>query len=232
MRIAIIEDEATVAQRIERLTRAILQEKISCLIQCDSFENALEIVKSKALDILFLDLNLNGSDGLELLKESAASAFHTIIISANTEHALRAFEFGVLDFVPKPFTKERLAQALERYEANTRSNGASLRHLAFRTGHKISLKPIEDVLYIKGADNYSEIYFQDGSHLLHDKSLLQLEQILPEAFVRIHKSYIANLGVLREFMVAPNHKYSLKVNSSTLLPVGRSRFKELKAKWM
>ncbi len=69
---------------------------------------------STPIDVLFLDLNLNGKDGFDLLKTSVSGAFHVIIISAHTEQALKAFEYGVLDFVGKPFNKERLARALDR----------------------------------------------------------------------------------------------------------------------
>ncbi len=233
MHIAIVEDESKVAQRIERLTREILQSEVSSIQRCASLDSALESTQSRPFDLVFLDLNLNGEDGFDLLAQSAASSFHTIIISANADQAIRAFEFGVLDFVPKPFTKQRLAQALDKLSAQ-RSDAAptTTQKLAFRIHQKIVLKPLTEVIFIKGADAYSEVHFKDETTLLHDKSLSQLEHVLPKHFTRIHKSYIANLSLGNELIVEPNHKYSLCLSTGKTIPIGRTRYQELKSNWI
>src|SRR5688500_13311884 len=97
----------------------------------------------------------------------------------NTEHALRAFEQGVIDFVAKPFTKQRLEEALRRViEPGGRSPHAA-RFLAVRKQSRIELVAVDDVLYVQGADDFSELVLMDGRRELHDKTLEKLQALLP-----------------------------------------------------
>ena len=107
MRILIIEDEASVADRIERLTRQVLGTNIQRLAKRQTLSAGLHYLQNHPIDLLLLDLNLNGLNGFSILQELLSHSFQTIIVSANTDQALKAFEYGVLDFIPKPFTIER-----------------------------------------------------------------------------------------------------------------------------
>ncbi len=108
MRILIVEDETVIARRLERLVRQILGQQLVWLKRADCLAAARADLESFPIDLMFLDLNLHGKDGFGLLEHAVAGAFHTVIVSAHTNQALRAFEYGVLDFVAKPFDKERL----------------------------------------------------------------------------------------------------------------------------
>ncbi len=110
MKIILIEDEPLVAQRLERFCREILAGQLEKLHVVTSLAAAEGWLAENPVDIALLDLNLENQDGMGLLQRSVASAFHTIIVSANTDRALEAFQYGVIDFVPKPFTRERLAR--------------------------------------------------------------------------------------------------------------------------
>src|SRR5688572_31129759 len=112
MKILIVEDEPVLAQRLARFCREILGGQLESLRVASMFSEASARLDESPIDLLLLDLNLHGRDGMQLLASSVAGSFHTIIVSANTEQALRAFEYGVIDFVPKPFSRERLEQAL------------------------------------------------------------------------------------------------------------------------
>src|SRR5262249_33182632 len=140
-----------------------------------SFGEASDWLSANPVDALLLDLNLHGEDGMELLRRSVADSFHTIIVSAHTDRALEAFAVGVLDFVPKPFTRERLAQALRRAGDTGGRATHSARRLAVRKHGRIELVNIDDVLYVQGAGNYSELVLADGRRELHDKTLEKIE---------------------------------------------------------
>lgn len=88
---------------------------------------------------------------------------------------------------------------------------------------------IEDVLYFKGADMYVEIYLHNGKKELHDKSLEKLNQLLPKSFIRIHKSYLLKLSVIKKLIVQSGSKYSVELNNGEMLSVGRTRYKALRA---
>ncbi|HEX8155431.1 MAG TPA: response regulator, partial [Thermoanaerobaculia bacterium] len=98
MAIAIVEDEAIVARRLERMVRDIVGSP-SPIALAPSLPAALDLIRTKPIDLLFLDLNLSGRDGFRLLEEAAAARCRTIVVSAHQEQALRAFEYGVVDVV-------------------------------------------------------------------------------------------------------------------------------------
>ena len=115
MHIIIIEDEGPIAKYIERLCQNILGNKIDTIRTFNTIEHALSFLQDHRIDLCLLDLNLNGENAYELLQFVASAPFQTIIISAYTDLAIDAFKYGVLDFIAKPFNKERLELAFDRY---------------------------------------------------------------------------------------------------------------------
>jgi DNA-binding LytR/AlgR family response regulator len=228
MRIVIVEDEARIARRIERMARTFFGKDLEHLVSCDSITQGLHALETAAPDLLLLDLNLNGNEGFGLLESVSAGTFHTIIISAHSEKAITAFAYGVLDFVPKPFAEERLAQAFARVAASVKKQDSGLKFLAIRKQGDMVLFDVRDLRYIKGAGIYSELHLKNGHKELHDKSLEKLEQLLPKAFERIHKSYIVSLEQAVKIIVQEGGKYQLQLSNGELVPIGRSRYKELK----
>lgn len=230
MRVLIVEDEAVVARWIEQSCRRGLGARLETLRVAGTFAAARAALAESPIDVLLLDLNLGGEDGMALLETSVAGSFHTIIVSANTEHALRAFEHGVIDFVPKPFTDARLAQALARVtEAGGRSPHAA-RYLAIRKHGRVQLVAVDRVRYVQGADDWAELVLDDGRRELHDKTLEKLGAILPPDFERIHKSYLVRLSAVRALHVHEGSRYEAELGDGTRLPVGRTRYKELREK--
>ena len=115
MKLLIVEDEPLLRQRLLRLCRDIVGPSFTA-VAVGTLSEAREQRRNRAFDGLLLDLNLAGHDGFGLLREAAAAAMHAVVVSGHGERALEAFELGVLDFVPKPFGRERLALALQRLQ--------------------------------------------------------------------------------------------------------------------
>jgi DNA-binding LytR/AlgR family response regulator len=229
MRLLIVEDEPLIAQRLERFCREILGDAMTAPHTSESLSATEAWLKENTADVLLLDLNLGGADGMALLRRSVAGSFHTVIVSANTDRALEAFEYGVLDFVPKPFTKERLAQALGRAtDAGARAGAA--KYLAVKKSGRVELVAVADVLYVQGAGNYSELVLTDGRRELHDKTLERLAAVLPPQFERIHKSFLVRLGAIRALHASEGSHYEAELKNGLSLPVGRTRYKELREK--
>lgn len=229
MKLILIEDEPLVAQRLERFCREILADDVERLHVANTFEEATTQLAENPVDVALLDLNLEGRDGMELLKRSVASSFHTIIVSANADRAIEAFQYGVIDFVPKPFARERLAQALDRVRQPGARGPVATRFLAIKKSGRIELVAIDDVLFVQGAGNYSELVLANGRRELHDKTLEKLQEILPPDFERIHKSYLVRLSALKALHAAEGSHYEAELKSGQTLPVGRTRYKELRA---
>lgn len=215
MRIAIVEDEAIVARRLERMVAAIVSD---CTIRvAPTLNAALELIRTTPIDLLFLDLNLGGRDGFALLEEAAASPFQTVVVSAHHDQALRAFEYGVTDFVAKPWSEERLRLAIERVTSREPRNRAST--LVVRKGRELRTIGTSEVLYARGADDYAELHLGDGTVHLHEKTLAALELLLPPAFARVHRSYIVNFERTRGLRTMP--RLALVMDDESLVPVGR-----------
>lgn len=227
MRILIVEDEAVVARRIEQFCRRILGDRLESLRVAETFDAAGVALAEAPIDVLLLDLNLAGRDGMALLESNVAGSFHTIIVSANAEHALRAFEHGVIDFVAKPFMEERLAEALRRVTDPTGRSPHAARFLAVRKQGRIELVPIDDVLYVQGADDFSELVLGNSRRELHDKTLEQLQKILPPGFERIHRSYLVRLSAVKALHAREGSRHEAELRNGARLPVGRARYKEL-----
>lgn len=232
MRILIVEDELRIAKRIERMTRDIFGDALQSLTQINSLNEALAFIENNSLDLVLLDLNLNGDSGFDLLAKAVSESFHTIIISAYKDQAITAFEYGVLDFVPKPFNRHRLEQAFNRAIAKEKMETGKIKVLAVKKRGRIQLIPIENILYIKGAGTYTELFLIDGTKQLHDKSLEKLEQLLSHFFERIHKSYLVKMSEIREIIVESGSKYMAELKNGVIIPIGRTKYKAIKAKWL
>lgn len=235
MKILIVEDEARIARRIIRMTTDYFGDRSVAISHTDNLSEAIQLIKmdkseqNDTIDLLLLDLNLNGESGFELLGDLTARSFHTIIISANHHEALRAFEFGVLDFIPKPFNRERFNQAMNRLGGEEKNQ--AVQAVKFLSVHKrdiVKLVPITEVLYMRGAGTYSELILSGGKKELHNKSLEKLSQLLPERFFRIHKSYLVSLEAIAGINVQSGGKYTAVLHNGEALPIGRTRYEALK----
>ncbi len=227
MHIVIVEDEPAIAERIERLTREILESKVDRIRHFPDVDSAIEHISENATDLLMLDLKLTGRSGFDVLRDTAAQSYQTIIISAYSDQAITAFEWGVLDFVNKPFARARLESALLRFvDTENRANIAA-RYLSVKKGRELEVIDIEDLVYVAGMDNYSELVLTDGRKRLHDKSLAKLQMVLPPVFFRIHKSYIVRMNRVKKMHTHRGGRYELELEDGTVLPVGRTRYKEV-----
>ena len=152
----------------------------------------------------------------------AAAPFFTIVVSAYREEAIQAFEFGVVDFVAKPFSKARLEKAFARLEERTPA-GSKMKYIGVKKGGRIQLIVIEEILYIKADRHYSWVYLKNGKKEFCDKSLDKLHFLLPDNFDRIHRSYLVNFDEVVSLKTSQSGVLQIELNHSTYLPVGRTR---------
>ena len=229
MKILAIEDEPREALVLERLCSAILADRLERFEVADSLGAAAVQLRETAFDAVLLDPQVQEGNGLELPPANPANPFQTIVVSARTDLALHAFECGVLDFVPKPVTRERLARALRRVTPRSESATHSQRFLAVRRFGRIDLVAVEDLLYVEGADKYSELVLANGQRNFYDKCLGRLEASLPRSFVRIHKSYLVRFAMVSRLHVLKGSRYFAELKNGQRLPVGRSRYERVKS---
>jgi len=230
VKIVIVEDEIMVARRIKMFCENILGERIELLEHFLRIEDADDFIYNHNIDLLLLDLNLNSLDGFELLKNKLASSFSTIVISANTDRAIEAFEYGVLDFIGKPFKQERLQQALNKVDGIAGPTAQSRKYLPVKKYGRIDMIAIEQIAYIQASGHYSELHLINGSTELHDKNLERLLTILPANFQRVHKSYALPLSHIKTLLKHGGSRYSLEILTGKTIPLGRTYYIDIKDK--
>lgn len=231
MHILIVEDEPIIAQRLTRFVNQILEDKLTKLHWIDTIDDAEQYLSENTIDLLLLDLNVYGDNGFDLLKTYTAASFHTIVVSAYAEQAIHAFEYGVLDFVAKPFNLERLIQAIERFTSQAQRQDFSGRFLSIKKAGQIELVAIADIDYISASGHYSELYHHENQQKsLHDKSIERLQQLLPANFERIHRSHIVNMNQFKRLIIETGGKYAIELKSGVQLPVGRTHYSRIKQK--
>lgn len=225
MKILVVEDVTLVAERISDLAKVYLENpkvRIS-----HTLEDALIGIREEVYDLVFLDLNLNGKDGFDLLKETVQTSFYTIIITANRDRASKAFDIGVLDFISKPISEKRFEMAIARYLDSASARRESLKCLAIKSRGKVHLIKIDEIKFIKASGNYSEIYTFDGKVFVHDKNLDKLITLLADNFVRVHRSYIVPQKTISKIVKRGGGRYDIVLMDTTILPLSRTMYRAL-----
>lgn len=227
------------ARRLQRLLVAILGDQITTVTTVTGVTAALIHFSRRPVNLMFLDLNLNGKDGFTVLQSLLAESFDVIVVSAYRDRALEAFDYGVLDFVAKPYSEERLRQAVNRFFQQQGHPDRPLRRLAVKKQGKLTLIDVNDILFVQGADIYSTLHLRPRpldkrTHPaeLSDKSLESLSRILPPDFIRVHKSYIVNLNDCRELLIEGGGRYALLLKDGRKVPVGRTRYQEVRDRFL
>ncbi|WP_300755028.1 LytTR family DNA-binding domain-containing protein [Janthinobacterium sp.] len=225
MKIVVLEDEPLIAQRLEREVRAFFGARLTHLAQHDDLAQALAELQSGPCDLLLLDLNLHGDDGYELLRLAGKRCFQTIIVSAHAQRSITAFDMGVLDFVAKPFSRERLQQALQRYTDVSQPSRLSL---AVKKRGALEWIDIAEIDHVQADGHYSNIVLSSGEQCFHDLPIEKIMALLPPHFLRVHRSYLVNSLVFKRLHIAAGGKYALDTQTSTGIPVSRSNYALLK----
>jgi two-component system, LytTR family, response regulator len=231
----------------EELARTVVREclaahgDVEIVAECANGFEAVKAVSDLRPHLVFLDVQmpkLNGFEVLELIGHEVA----VIFVTAYDEYALRAFEVHAVDYLLKPFSEERLADALMRARqrlagrvpipvgplvAAARPVGQPVQRVVVRDGSRVHVVPVERLDYVEAQDDYVCLH-TEGKRLLKEQTMADVEATLdPARFVRIHRSYILNIEQL--VRVEPFGKDSRVaiLRDGTRLPVSRSGYARL-----
>ena len=176
---------------------------------------AMEFLKSEAVELMFLDIHLPKISGIDLLK-SLPDPPHVILTTAFPDYALESYEFNVVDYLLKPFSFQRFVKAVSKVPVNT-GTGAYRKEIFIKSGYEHIKITVEEIFYIKSDADYTEIYLP-GKKLLSSEPLSWWQETLPsQQFVRVHRSYIINSAKIEKF--SGNQIYLAGVAK---VPVGRA----------
>ena len=201
-RALIVDDEELARQLIASYLKRI--PTIEVVGSCKNAVEALTILNRQPVDLLFLDIQMPGITGVEMIRTLVDPPV-IILTTAYSEYALEGFELDVTDYLLKPFSFERFSRAINkaRVRLNNRNQPSptiqaeSSNHLMVRADHKIHRIPYESILYIKSMQEYVAYYLTSG-RIVALGSLKQLEGLLPpHQFLRVHKSYIIAINKVK-----------------------------------
>ena len=235
MRILIVDDEAPARERLKRLLDGI--EGVELIGEAENGTQAVELIEREQPDLVLLDIQMPGLDGFGVigaLEEPPPIVF----VTAYDEYAIRAFEVNALDYLLKPFSHERLEQAIHRAQEaqveeqdfasrlaplleSLSSQGHYLSRLAVRDGNRIRVLNADEVDWIGVENEQVFVHVGDGAYPIR-RALAELEARLnPARFFRAHRSAIVNLDRVKE--IVPWFKGSHKLRLTTGAEVDLSR---------
>jgi two-component system, LytTR family, response regulator len=245
MRILIVDDEP--------LARAALAHVLSSREDIAHFDaagdaiEAFEKIESGSFDVLLLDINMPELSGLELLdrlKRSQRTVPSIVFVTAHEEYALNAFTRHAVDYVLKPFSSERINEALDvAFRRTTAERLAKiadmlpqLRDFPVPQSSRIAIKADGRILFIEPSDviavhaegNYVLLQREAGSHLLRESISVLADKLRPYGFIRIHRSVLVNRAFVKEIRPWATGEYGLLLKSGKEYTVTRTYKKNLK----
>jgi len=173
-------------------------EKSGLLDVKDHFTNvadALAYLNTTTVDILFLDVEMPGATGFDLLDQLGYSP-KVILTTSKPEYAYNAFEYHVIDFLKKPFTYQRFLEALQKAAVKDDSDSpvtSSDKHIFIKSDGKLVRLNNEDILYIESMGDYVKFVTADKKYITHNTIKALEEKVDKTCFMKVHRSYIINL---------------------------------------
>ncbi|HZN11570.1 MAG TPA: LytTR family DNA-binding domain-containing protein [Blastocatellia bacterium] len=240
MRVLIADDEPLARRRLRELLAD--DPEVEVVGECASGEAALAAVRAQAPDLVFLDIEMPGLDGLAVSAALGGERGPLVIfVTAYDQYAVKAFELRAVDYLLKPFDWERFDRALGRAKGQWRARQAPeaseqilallgelkappryLERLAIRSDGRVRLWRAEEIDWIEAEGNYVRVHAGKLSALVRE-TLSGLEARLdPRRFTRIHRSQIVNLDRIQELHPWSHHDYRVVLRDGTELTLSRS----------
>lgn len=204
----------------------------------DTAENtltALEKINSLKPQLVFLDINMPGKSGFELLEELDEAPL-VVFVTAYDQFAIKAFEVNALDYILKPVNTERLSEAIEKIKKQlsllkSKDNQLSIdKRIFIKDGDNCHFVPLADVFLIESVGNYARVFYQNKKPLLH-KSLNYLEERLPDThFFRTDRQHIINIHFIKNILPFFNNSLQVEMHNGTKIDISQRqsvKFKEL-----
>lgn len=209
IRTVIIDDEEPSLRLLRRLLLKFPQ--ISLVGTAKSGSEAFEIIRAQRPNLVFLDINMPGRSGFDLLKSIQNKSFEVIVASAH-DHAMMAYRNNAIDYLLKPFNYEDLRISIEKVERKLvaalpesyapifAKTNFQFDKLAVPNRNGVGFIKITDIVRCEGLVNYTKIYLKTGEAITCSKTLVEFEQhLIPRNFFRIHKSHLINLHFIEGF---------------------------------
>lgn len=239
IRVCIVDDEPIACRRIQRLLKD--DPEIEIVRICNNGEQASETILKLSPDLVFLDIQMPGMDGFEVLKSLKLEKLpHVIFVTAYDRYAIQAFEVHALDYLLKPFDTERFEEALKRAKEQIRlDRDRSINHglfalleemkapprylerLVIKTSGRVFFLKTDEIDWIEAQGKYVSIHAGKDAHLVREGMNNLEAELDPRKFVRIHKSTIVNVDRIEQLQPWFHGDYRVVLRNGTILTLSR-----------
>lgn len=228
MKALLVDDERLARAGLKRLLKA--HDDITIVGEAANAEEATAQIQRLHPDVVFLDVEMPGRSGLEMLEELDELPA-VIFTTAHEDYAVRAFEFSAVDYLLKPIIAERLAAALDRLRraAKTKEAGTDRDSRVFlRDGERCWIVALEEIRMLESEGNYTRVYFGENRPLIY-KSLNALEARLnPAIFFRASRSHIVNLRNIQSLASQPDGGLVATLTGGLKIGISRRQSRKLR----
>ncbi len=239
MRVVIVDDEPIAREGVR--TQLLREPEVEIVAECGDGLEAVETIRELSPDLVFLDVQMPGMDGFEVVQTLGVEAMPAVVfVTAYDKYALQAFDVNAVDYLLKPFDSERFQKAFQRARLEIQRKTAEtineklvallesmrprhryLERLVVKSGGRIFFLPVSEIDWIESADNYVNLHSGRESHLIRE-TLTSLETKLnPEEFLRIRHSAIVNVKKIKELHPLFKGEYEIVLHNGVKLTSSR-----------
>jgi two-component system LytT family response regulator len=239
IRVLVVDDQPMARERLVSLLKA--EPDVELTSTAGSGPEAVEQIRDAAPDLVFLDLQMPELDGFGVIEAVGVDRMPpTVFVTAYDEYAVRAFEVQALDYLLKPFGRQRFQSALQRARRHLerersgaladrlaallrtgRAPGEPIERLMVKTGGRVSFVEIDQIDWVEAEGNYVRIHVGSDTHLLRETMGTLLQKLGERRFFRIHRSRIVNVAQIREIRIAGGGDYQVVLQDGIKLGLSR-----------
>jgi two-component system LytT family response regulator len=250
LRVLVADDERLARQRLEDLLAG--EKNIEIVGRTDNGLSTVAAIRELEPDLVFLDIQMPGKTGLEVVREIGADAMPPVIFTTAYDHAVAAFDLAAIDYLIKPFDDERFEKAFRRARKMIELNQVSklseelrsllsagspipgsaskreyLERIAVEMRGQVRIVPVKQIDYLIASGPYAELFVGDKRYLIRERMQALEERLDPARFFRIHRSAIVRLDLIETLIRNPGGDYAVQLKGGVKLKVSRSRFEKL-----
>lgn len=215
MKAIIVDDEKNSCETLKTLLHDFCAN-VQVEQVCQTIDEAVVAISKHGPDVVFLDINMKGENGFDLLEKVRPIDFEIVFATAYSEYAIKAFKFSAIDYLLKPIDIEELKSTVarvaskkvskqkEKYEQliqNLKPANREFHKLALPSATGLTFVKTSDIIYCEADSNYTTFFLTDGTKIIVSRTLKEYEELLKaHRFFRIHHSYLVNLDAIKQYV--------------------------------